>query len=216
MKSSSKRAMSPQQRQKIQSLLLAGIPNLSSAEADSAIQASGTLFQGMYAAFEPFMRSQRGQVVAASSRGTRTKEFSLVVQYRGTETIQHLLRAGNYDWQNADVSDANFPQRGSRDVSIKMRLANFKRVMGTEEVLLEFQKLGLRPARPPELLALGAAYPWLQHQYPIIALGQKWPLPNKDEMVVCLAWHSMLRRVHLLCQYRRDWPAHCRFAAVVE
>lgn len=213
MKNRHTRAMSPRQRLKLQSLLLLGIPNLSFVEAESAIKASGTLLQGTHAAFEPFMRSQRGQSVAVS--GSQENEFTLEVPYCRTGTIRRLLKEGNYDWQNADVSDKHFPQRRVGNVKIIMRLISFKRVIGTDGVLKKLEKLELRPANPAELLTLGSMHPWLQHRYPIIALGQKWPLPNEDELVVCLAWHSMLRRVHLLCQFRRDWPAHCRFAAVV-
>jgi len=213
MENNHTRAMSSQQRLKLQSLLLSGIPNLSSTEAKSAIKASGTLLQGIYAAFEPFVRNQRGQPIAISD--SQENELVLEVPYHGAGTIRQLLKSGNYDWQNTDVSDKHFPQRRTGNRKIMMRLINFKRVIGTDSVLKKFKKLNLRPANPAELLTLGAAHPWLQHRYPIIALGQKWPLPNGDELVVCLAWHSMLRRVHLLCQFRRDWPTHCRFAAVV-
>ncbi|MFZ3043540.1 MAG: hypothetical protein WA058_00280 [Minisyncoccia bacterium] len=214
MKDKHVRVMSPRQRLRLQSLLLSGIPDLSFVEAESAIRASGTLLQGTHAAFEPFMRSQRGQSVAVSE--SQESEFTLEVPYYRTGTIRRLLKAGNYDWQNADVSDKHFPQSQVGNKKITMRLMNFKRVIGTDGVLKKFEKLNLRATNPAELLALGAKHPWLQHRYPIVALGQKWPLPNGDELVVCLAWHSMLRRVHLLCQFRRDWPAHCRFSAVVE
>jgi hypothetical protein len=213
MKDKRARAMSPRQRLRLQSLLLSGIPNLSFVEAESAIQARGTLLQGVHAAFEPFMRNQRGQPVGVS--GSQENEFVLDVPYHGTGTIRQLLKSGSYDWQNTDVSDKHFPQRRVGNKKITMKLINFKRVIETDSVLQKLKKLDLRPANPAELLTLGAAYPWLQHRYPIIALGQKWPLPNGDELVTCLAWHSMLRRVHLLCQFRRDWPSHCRFAAVV-
>ena len=215
MKDKHVRAMSSRQRLKLQSLLLSGIPDLSFVEAESAIQASGTLLQGTHAAFEPFMRGQRGQPVVIPKSGSRAKKFVLEVPYHGTETIQQLLRLGDYDWQNSDVSDEHYPQRGTKNKRVVMRLMNFKRVIGTDDVLDRFKKFGLRPANPAELLALGIIHPWLQNRYPIIALGQKWRLPNEDELVVCLAWHSMLRRIHLLCQFRRDWPAHCRFAAIV-
>lgn len=216
MKDKHVRAMSHQQKLRLRALLQSGIPNLSFLEAKSAIQASGTLLQGTHAAFEPFMRGQRGQSTVTPKSGSRTREFALEVPYRGTETIQQLLRLGDYDWHNSDVSDEHYPQRGTKNRSIVMRLDNFKRVMGTDDVLGRFEESGLRPANPAELLTLGASYPWIQNRYPIIAFGQKWRLPNEDELVVCLAWHSMLRRVHLLCQFRRDWPSHCRFAAVVK
>lgn len=208
--------MSPQQQEKLQALLKESIPELSFLEAESAIQANGTLLQGVRAAFEPFLRAPRAYVGGVPAQWDDLMEdLAVEVDYREKETIQYLLGAGNYDWMNSDISDEHFPQKKIGETSITVRLMNFGRVISTKDIFIEFKKSGLRPANPAELLALGAKYPNLQKQFPIIALGQTWLLPNKDRMVVCLAWHSMLRRVHLLCQFRRDWPAHCRFAAVV-
>ncbi len=214
MKAICKRSMSPQQRRKLQSLLKVSVPELSFVEAKSAIQAIGTLYQGIYAAFEPFLRSPRTNSATATRGDISAKKFVLEVPYRDKFTIRHLLEAGGYDWMNADISDEHFPQRkiGKREITI--HLANFRRVISTKDVLVGLKRRGLRPANPAELLAFGAKYPHIQKQFPIIALGQTWPLPNKDRLVVCLAWHSMLRRVHLLCQFRRDWPTHCRFVAI--
>lgn len=215
MKNSHVRMMSLQQRQKLHALLETSIPGLSFAEAESAIQAKGTLLQGVHAAFEPFLRSSRIHAIAVATQNDLTESFVVEVVYRAEATIQWLLKEGNYDWMNEDISDEHFPQKKTERTSVVMRLVNFERVISSKDVLLEFKNNGLRPANPAELLAFGAKHPSLQRQFPVIALGQTWLLPNKDRMVVCLAWHSMLRRVHLLCQLRRDWPAHCRFAAVV-
>lgn len=210
------RGMSLEQRQKLRSLLEVSIPELSFVEAESAIQAKGTLQQGVHAAFEPFLRSPRIRTVATAIQcDDLTDDFVMEVIYRDATTIRHLLKEGCFDWMNGDISDEHFPQKETGKTSVIMRLVNFERVISTRDVLIEFKKNGLRPANPAELLVLGAKYPSLQRQFPVIALGQTWLLPNKDRMVVCLAWHSMLRRIHLLCQFRRDWPVHCRFAAVV-
>ncbi len=210
-----RRTMSHEQRKQLQELLAASVPELSFLEAESAIQANGTLLQGIRAAFEPFLRAPR---IRSSSNPVTSNQssdrFSLDVEYAGEETLRQLLKLGKYDWMNNDVSDKNFPQKKTGRESITLRLVNFERVVSTKDVLAELKQARLRPANPAEILVLGAKHPEIQQQFPIIALGQNWLLPNRDRMVVCLAWHSMLRRVHLLCQYRRDWPMHCRFAAV--
>lgn len=208
------RKMSPQQHERLSDLLRKSVPKLSFLEAESAIQANGTLLQGVHAAFEPFLRAPRINNTPHHEQEDPTGDLVVEVDYRNEGTIQHLLRAGNYDWTNSDVSDDHFPQKKIGRTTIAIRLMNFGQVISSQDVLVRFKRDGLRPANPAELLALGAKYPGLQRQFPVIALGQTWLLPNKDRMVVCLAWHSMLRRVHLLCQFRRDWPAHCRFAAV--
>lgn len=207
--------MSSRQRLRLQSLLALGIPSLSSVEAKSAIKASGTLLQGVHAAFEPFMRERRGQPVTIQ-HDSNQHEFALEVPYHGAKTIRMLLNSGSYDWQNTDISDKNFPQYKTGNRKILMQLVSFEKVIGTQDVLRRLKKSNLVPANPAELLTLGTIHPRIQLQYPIVALGQRWSLPNGDELVVCLAWHSMLRRVHLLCQFRRDWPAHCRFAVIVK
>lgn len=210
------RKMSPQQRERLGVLLSSSVPELSFLEAESAIQASGTLLQGIHAAFEPFLRAPRiNHPTPVDEDGRNLPEvLEIEVDYRKESTIKHLLQAGSYDWTNEDVSDDHFPQKKMGRVTIRIRLICFDQVISSREVLARLRKEGLRPANPAELLALGARYPSVQRQFPVIALGQTWLLPNGDRMVVCLAWHSMLRRVHLLCKFRRDWPAHCRFVAV--
>lgn len=207
--------MYPQQRKRLGVLLRESVPELSFLEAESAIQASGTLLQGVHAAFAPFLRAPRVNVAPLADDGALTGDLVVEVDYRKEGVISHLLQAGNYDWTNSDVSDEHFPQKKIGRTSVAIRLLCFGQVISSREVLARLKQDGLRPANPAELLALGAKYQSLQRQFPIIALGQTWLLPNGDRMVVCLAWHSMLRRVHLLCKFRRDWPAHCQFAAVV-
>lgn len=208
------RKMSPQQRERLGLLLRESVPELSFLEAESAIQASGTLLQGVHAAFEPFLRAPRVNVTPLADEEVLPGDLVVEVDYRKEGAISHLLQAGNYDWTNSDISDEHFPQKKIGRTSVAIRLLCFDQVISSQEVLARLKQDRLRPANPAEVLALGAKYPSLQRQFPVIALGQTWLLPNRDRMVVCLAWHSMLRRVHLLCKFRRDWPAHCRFAAV--
>jgi len=210
-----RRRMSTIQRRRLTCLLAKSIPNLSFEEAQAGIQAKGTLRQGVHAAFEPFLRGLR----AGATTGTRTSivlrsQYNITVAYRGKSTIKTLLKTGKYDWQNNDISDRHFPQIKKRRQNVRVKLVHFRHIISTRDALSKLKNRGLRPANPAELLALGAAYPHLQRCFPIIALGQNWLLANGDRLVVCLAWHSMLRRVHLLCQLRRDWPEHCRFAVV--
>ena len=205
--------MSLAQRRRIARLLAKSIPNLSFEEAQAAIDAKGTLQQGAYAAFEPFLGDLGGGIGMGLSPIIKSY-YDIQVPYRGRSTIRALVKAGNYDWQNGDVSDSHFPQAQRGERQIRIKLVHFKRVISSQDVLLRFEARGLRPANPAELLAFGAMYPHLQQAFPIIALGQSWLLANGDHLIVCLAWHTMLRRVHLLCQFRRDWPEHCRFAAV--
>lgn len=213
MTSKASRGMSLTQRRRIARLLAKSIPDLSFEEAQAAIDARGTLQQGAYAAFEPFL-GDLGSGTGRDPSPVIKDYYDIQVPYRGRSTIRALIKAGNYDWQNGDVSDVHFPQVQKGERQIRIKLVHFKRVISSQDVLLRLEARGLRSANPAELLALGAMHPHLQRAFPIIALGQSWLLANGDRLIVCLAWHSMLRRIHLLCQFRRDWPEHCRFAAV--
>jgi len=203
--------MSATQREEIIALLAEAIPDLSYPEAASALVARGTLKQGVHAAFEPFLRNPNTASLITSR--DHPSQLDLEIDFQGGRTLRALLEKGKYDWSNEDVSDEHFPDISYGSRTVRLQLLDFGKVISSDEVLEECQARDLVPANPAELLALGAAYPTLQAQFPLVALGQSWRLPNGDEMVVCLAWHSMLRRVHLLCKMRRDWPAHCRFVA---
>ena len=77
----------------------------------------------------------------------------------------------------------------------------------------ELDKVGLRPAMPMEILALGAKHPDLQRQFLIAGLGQNWRGPYGSRGVVCL--HSDDRGRSLsLTWLESDWGEVWRFAAV--
>ena len=101
-------------------------------------------------------------------------------------SVKEAVSAGKYDWENDDINDKNFPSKRSGLAQIDIRLVHFNKDMSSEDVLKELDKMGLRPAELPELLALGAEYPDEQRKYPIVALGSVWRGWGGSRVVPCL------------------------------
>lgn len=75
------------------------------------------------------------------------------------------------------------------------------------------RKAGFRPALIEDLLALGAEYPELQKQFPIVALGSVWQDPGGRRRVPYLRWDGGGRDLDLYW-FGDDWDERWRFAAV--
>jgi len=145
------------------------------------------------------------------SAGRPQQIFPVTVNY--DLTVEEMIEAGKYDWKNPDITSDNFPvtRRGTSEVEI--HLVHFDRVIETEEVLRELDKMGLRPAELPELLALGAGSPDLQRQFPIIALGSVFRRSHGHRHAPVL-WGGSGRRYLGLHWLGDRWNAYDRFAAV--
>ncbi len=97
--------------------------------------------------------------------------YPVVVEYGDWWSV---YRAGCFNDRHPDINPQNFllalePSgaiRGSADIY----LGYFDQMVDNNRVLVELDRLGLRPANLPELLALAADYPNLQTQFPIVAL----------------------------------------------
>ena len=136
-------------------------------------------------------------------------EYYVVVLPKGKTTVEGLLSSGQYEEVNGDVSDRNFPVTGSRwDRELGIELVHVGHSSPTDQILLRLDIRGLRPATAAELLALGAKYPDLQRQFPIVALGQEWRGRavfldgSRKERTVRLGWRG------------GSWNANYRFAAI--
>lgn len=157
-------------------------------------------------AFKKFLRKENPW----KANELRDNVFRVLVNY--DLSVKEAIEAGKYDWKNGDINDKNFPFKRFGSAEIDIRLVHFNKDMSSEDVLKELDKMGLRPAELPELLALGAECPDEQRKYPIVALGsvrQRW----HSGYVPDLWLDSVGRSLGLSC-FELDWRAHCRFAAV--
>jgi len=140
-----------------------------------------------------------------------TTKFDLEVDY--DQPIEDARKAGVYDWENSDITSNNFPTIRKGKAKIVLHLIHLNREVNSEPTIAELDKIGLRPAETHELLALGAAHPELQRQFPIIALGSVWQVRPGYRRVPFLSRHVSKRRL-LLSWFDFGWLADCRFAAV--
>lgn len=146
-------------------------------------------------------------------------KYKVDVNY--SEPLERLVSAGCYSFADSEVSVENFPpnRRGARTVEIF--LARFEKPISSEKAIKELDKIGFRPAMLSELLAFGAAYPRVQLEFPVVALGSKWfkfgglfgdnlvPVLDKDE-----EYFGPGGRVLLLGRFNFVWDQTFRFVAV--
>lgn len=131
-------------------------------------------------------------------------------------SLKDMIAAGKYGWVNWNITAENCPFKGTGKVETDIRLIHFNKWMTAQQVLSELEKLGLRSATLVELLALGAKYPELQYEYPIVAFGSVWRYGRGRGSVGVLACGVGGRRLGLdyLGGYGNGWDVCCRFAAV--
>ena len=135
----------------------------------------------------------------------------VVVDY--SRTLGQMIEAGHYNYADKSITPKNFPLTGEGQVELDLCLVHFNRDITSEAAMKELEKMGMRPATLPELLALGEKYPEEQRQYPMIALGSVWRSPHGDRSVPCLGgWRG--GRLLSLRWFGGGWIADCRFLAV--
>lgn len=145
---------------------------------------------------ESKLEEQPIQKIVSLLRNAKTIQngdtFSVTIDY--AKSLADMITAGKYDYANNEIKEKNFPiQRPSvseadtggsgpyrtpgsvsNDNSTNIVLVHLNKLAITTEVLAHMDKLGLRPARIEELLALGEKYPEIQRQFPVVALGSVW------------------------------------------
>ena len=140
-----------------------------------------------------------------------TNVFSVFVDYG--RSVADLVAAGKYDWKSDNVNDKNFTASRLGADTVDVQLVHFNRIVSTEEALKELDNQGLRAIDLHELLSIGAKYPNLQREFPIVALGSVWQDRYGPRYVPYLDGLGSERDLHL-SWVGDDWSELCRFAAV--
>ena len=159
--------------------------------------------------FEPTMDAL--QQIIEGRFGQKLDEYPVTIDYG--MSLADMIEAGHYDWTNSDITAEHFPIKGRGKAEVKLELVHFDRAVSTDEALEELDKQGLRPAKIEELLAFGAAYPEIQHEFPVICLGSVWSDRDDGRSVPDLGRRGSRRRLYL-DWVALDWPDYCRFLAV--
>lgn len=115
-----------------------------------------------------------------------------------------------------NVTSENFPSKksGTADIVIKL-VCPEDRNLSTEEIIDELDRMGLRPAKPHELLSGTETYKLVAPEArDIIALGAAWEDPEGDNYVVGVYPEHKGCDVFLYQFVVMKWPAYFIFAAV--
>jgi len=154
---------------------------------------------------------KRAEKPKKRSFSAKKKVFPVIVDY--SKSLAEMIRAGNYDWVNSNITVKHFPIQGQGQVELDIELVHYDRAMSSEDVIHDLDQRGLRPATLLELLAFGAKYPEKQREFPIVALGSVWRYCRGDRCVVSLRSFDFGRGLDLHCWAGR-WVGRYRFAAV--
>jgi len=136
-----------------------------------------------------------GEIAELIVRRAR-KVFSVVVDY--SRSLVQMIKAGNYNWVNSNITEKNFPIQGEGRQKTEVALFHFNKNMTSEQVIAEMDKQGYCPARIEELLAFGESQPDLQRQFSIIALGSIWRFRDGGRYVPVLYEDVRERRLDLV------------------
>jgi hypothetical protein len=160
------------------------------------------------------VRKARGKTddSQVGSDADSSTNYPLVVDY--DRTLAEMVAAGHYGYVFDEINAENFPIVGSGTVECEAILVNLGRpARSPKQAEWEMAKCGLRPATVEELLAFGEAYPDIQREFFVIALGSIWADPNGRRHVAYLSGNASDRDLYL-CGYDNKWDPDDRFLAV--
>lgn len=129
-------------------------------------------------------------------------------------SLEEMIKVGRYQSVNPSITSEHFPIKGKGTKEVETKLVHFDRFLGSDEVIQELDKDGLRPAIIEELLAFGSRYPMMQWQFPIVALGSILRRPDHHQKDVPYLWG---RERHLdLVSFESLWHDNIRFLTVLK
>lgn len=140
--------------------------------------------------------------------------FRVTIDYG--QSRDQRVEAGKYDWVDSWTCDVPACGEGKHDCELV--LVRLDEDASTEEVLTEFKRRGLLPARMEHLLAFGAKYPEHQRRFNILEFGSSWyPWDRHRRFVASLTGRSGKRELRTVFDEPGSrWNvATCVFLAVL-
>ncbi|MEE8131502.1 MAG: hypothetical protein V3T98_00400 [Candidatus Paceibacterota bacterium] len=128
-------------------------------------------------------------------------------------SVEEAVKAGKYDSSNNNIMTKNFSSNRRGKTEAEITLIHFDSCMESEDVIREIDKQGFRLAELLELLAFGAKYPDVQRDFPIVALGSAWQIPDGVRRMPCLG-RVAGERVLDLGWFGSGWRSDVRFAVL--
>ncbi len=140
-----------------------------------------------------------------------SRPYAITVDY--SKPLQHWTKKGNYDFVDPESIPPDLGEAGKGKSEVEIILVQFAGPISTKKAEKKLLQLGLRSATLIELLALGAAYPDLQKQHAIVALGTVWSAGDGRPSVAFLGrWHA--GRGLFRSEQNAEWFGGWRFACV--
>lgn len=136
--------------------------------------------------------------------------FHVVVDY--SKTLTEMISAGNYDWVNSEINQDRLLVQDSVE-AINIELIHYDKHMKADDIILDLDTRGLRPATLPELLAFGATYMKEQRKFSIVALGSVWLGRHSLRYALYLGSNDFGRKLNLSL-WDIGWDSDYLFAAV--
>ncbi len=162
---------------------------------------------------DAFLSVLRGtaKVIVQTIISTVTHTFTVSVDEM--QSVEELVKAGNFNWSNDNITSKNFPkQKKGQKMEKEIVLFHFDKGMSSDSVISEMDKAGYKPATIWDILGLAIKEPDLQRSFPIVALGS---VCRRDgsRYVADLCEDDSGRRLDLY-YFDYGWRDYCRFAGV--
>lgn len=155
---------------------------------------------------------------------TEVMESSCLVSVDYAIPIEDLVRRGGYDHPDNNITTEHFPTKHAGKVEIVIEFLRFNsnitsffgdaKIISSEDVINEMDKMGLRPAEARELLAFGEKVRDDKRELDIVALGSDWNPWYSHSQVVCIGTTDDAKRIAVLLPPDKDWDDRWWFAAV--
>lgn len=133
-----------------------------------------------------------------------------------TVSLEDMIKAGNYDWVNSDITAKRFPVKSTGKDEWEFKIFHFDRNISSENAVTGITSDDAtnpwQPAGIEHLLTYGKENPEEQRKYPIIGLGSVGKV-NGHRYVPCLDRYGSKRYLDL-SWWDDVWSAYCRFFAV--
>lgn len=148
-------------------------------------------------------------LLVKAEQTTRTR-FTVKKDY--SKSVEDMVKAGRYDSSDSDITAEHFPVNGTGTVEEEVVLIHFGRLIEGDDAEREMDAIGLEPSPIEETLAVGAQYPDVQRQFPVVGLGSSWAHPRGGVCVPVLGRWGDERELHL-GRRAGGWDAFYRFLA---
>ena len=133
-----------------------------------------------------------------------------------TLSLEEMIKAGNYDWVNSDITAKRFPIKSTGADEWEFKMFHFDRNISSENAVAGIKDDDAanpwQPAGIEHLLTYGKNNPEEQRKFPIVGLGSVGKVVG-GRSVPGLGRFDSERDLDLYW-WVDDWNANCRFLAV--